>query len=91
MPVDPCYEIVRRVLAEHLDVDASQVHLEQHLETDLGMTALGLVLVALDLEEVECVSLPFDELKRIKTVGQLCELVRGAPLLSSARMVPAFS
>ena len=42
----------------------------------LGLCALGLVLMALDLEDVLDVRLPYDRLGEVRTVGALCSLAR---------------
>jgi acyl carrier protein len=63
--------VVRESLARHLDRDASTIHASQLLEEDLDLTPLELVLVALDVEEVEDVTLPFEQLATARTVGEL--------------------
>jgi acyl carrier protein len=63
--------IVREALAHHLDRDASTIHPSQRLEEDLDLTPLELVLIALDMEELEDVALPFEQLATLRTVGDL--------------------
>lgn len=69
-------ETVREVVAAHLELPPSAIRTEQRLEEDLGITSLGLVLMALDLEDVLDVRLPYDRLGEVKTVGALCTLAR---------------
>jgi acyl carrier protein len=62
---------VRASLARYLGVDPSKIRAAHRLEEDLGVTPLELVLVALDVEEREHVTLPFDQLARVYTVEEL--------------------
>jgi acyl carrier protein len=70
--------LVRAVLAEHLETDVSSIHADHHLADDLGLTPLAVVLVALDLEDVENVVLPFEQLTQVKTVSDLARFVAHA-------------
>jgi acyl carrier protein len=71
-------EIVRDVLAHHLNRDASEVQPEKHLERDLDLSPMELALVALELEEIEEVTLPAHGLGSIQTVADLFALVSRA-------------
>jgi acyl carrier protein len=64
-------EIAREVIAAHLEVEPSSIKPHQHLERDLGITMLGLVLIGLDLEDVEHVSLAFEDFSGVQTVEDL--------------------
>jgi acyl carrier protein len=63
--------IVRESLARHQDRDRSTIHPWQRLEEDLDLTPLELVLLALDVEEIEDVTLPLEQLATVRTVGDL--------------------
>jgi acyl carrier protein len=65
--------IVCAVLAHHLERDAATMSRSLRLLDDLDMTPLELVLVALEIEEIEHVRLPFDELAGAVTVGDLMD------------------
>jgi acyl carrier protein len=67
----PAENIVRAMLAEHLESDVAAIHLDHELAGDLGLTPLAVVLVALDLEDLEDVFLPYEQLVQVKTVGDL--------------------
>ena len=73
---DRSLELVRVALALHLDVDVGRISSETHLERDLGMDPLDLVLVVLRLEEVEEMEFPIAELEGVETVGGLASMVR---------------
>jgi acyl carrier protein len=76
----PAENIVRAMLAEHLESDVTAIHLDHDLADDLGLTPLAVVLVVLDLEDLEDVFLPYDQLVQVKTVADL------AHFLTQARM-----
>jgi hypothetical protein len=63
--------VVRGVLARHLNREVSSIYSWQHLERDLDLTPLELVLVALEVEELESVPIPVEELAATQTVGDL--------------------
>ena len=67
--------VVRSSLAHHLDRAASSIHGWQRLDRDLELQPLTLVLVALDVEEIEDVLLPVEQLSALETVGELVALV----------------
>jgi acyl carrier protein len=63
--------VVRESLARHLDRDESTIRPSQRLDEDLDLTPLELVLVALDVEEIEDVTIPLEQLEAARTVGEL--------------------
>jgi acyl carrier protein len=68
-------DLVRHVIAAHLEIDAADVRPSLQLERDLGITRLGLVLIGLDLEDLERASLPFERLADVRTVADLGRLL----------------
>jgi acyl carrier protein len=73
-------ELVRLILAEHLEVEPNTIQPNLNLETDLGLTPLAVVIVVLDLEDLESMYMPLDRLFSVKTVADL------AAFLASARV-----
>ena len=71
-------ELVRVVLAAHLERPETDITPDKYLEGDFGITSLGLVLIGLDIEDVQGVTLPFEGLALVKTVGQLTNFVAEA-------------
>jgi acyl carrier protein len=69
-------EIVCFALALHLEVDPSEIHESQHLEEDLGLDPLDLVLVVLRLEEIGEGEFPVGDLEAVFTVKDLADVVR---------------
>jgi acyl carrier protein len=66
------------MLAEHLEADVAAIHLDHDLAGDLGLTPLAVVLVVLDLEDLEGVFLPFEQLVQVKTVADLARFLAHA-------------
>jgi acyl carrier protein len=74
----PWHAIVCSALARHLGVPAERIHAAQRLREDWGLRPLGLVNVALALEDAEGVELPLAGLCEARTVGDLAALLAGA-------------
>lgn len=77
-------EIIREVIGAHLEVEASTIKPHQHFARDLGITPMGLVLICLDLEDVEHVSLAFDDLSGVQTVEDLSHRLELAMRVAAA-------
>jgi acyl carrier protein len=69
-------EIVCFALALHLEVDPSEIDEAMHLERDLGLDPLDLVLVVLRLEEIGEGEFPVGDLEDVFTVKDLADVVR---------------
>jgi acyl carrier protein len=70
--------MVLDVLAAHLEVPVSSLSPAQNLQKDLGIPPLGLVLIALDIEDIENVQLPFERLGDVKTIEDLSRFLESA-------------
>lgn len=68
-------EKVRKVLAEQLARDESEITPEARFEEDLDADSLDLVEAVLALEEELGVNIPEEEMEGVKTVGQAVDLV----------------
>lgn len=66
---------VRKVLAEQLAVEESQVTPEARFAEDLNADSLDLVEAVLALEEEWNIEIPEEEMQDVKTVAQAVELV----------------
>jgi acyl carrier protein len=67
---------VRKVLAEQLAVDESQVVPDARFAEDLNADSLDLVEAVLALEEEWSIDIPEEEMEGVKTVGQAVALVQ---------------
>ena len=66
---------VRKVLAEQLAVDESQVTPEAKFAEDLNADSLDLTEAVLALEDEMGIEIPEEEMEKVKTVGQAIDLV----------------
>ena len=66
---------VRKVLAEQLAVDESQVVPDARFAEDLNADSLDLVEAVLALEEEWNIEIPEEEMDGVKTVGAAIQLV----------------
>ena len=66
---------VRKVLAEQLAVDESQVTPEAKFAEDLNADSRDLTEAVLALEDEMGIEIPEDEMEKVKTVGQAIDLV----------------
>jgi len=66
---------VRKVLAEQLAVDETQVTPDARFAEDLNADSLDLVEAVLALEEEWNIEIPEEEMDGVKTVGQAVQLV----------------
>ena len=66
---------VRKVLAEQLAVEESQVTPEARFAEDLNADSLDLTEAVLALEDEMGIEIPEDEMENVKTVGQAIEMV----------------
>ena len=66
---------VRKVLAEQLAVDESQVTPQARFAEDLNADSLDLTEAVLALEDEMGIEIPEEEMEKVKTVGQAIDLV----------------
>jgi len=75
MTRDEVLDIVRRHLAEELEVDADAITEATRLREDLEADSLDLLTLVQELEDAHGVSLPEEEAARIRTVGEAVDAV----------------
>ena len=68
-------EVVLQILMENLDVAREQITDDAKLEDDLGVDSLGLVEITMAVEERLHLTVADEQAERVKTVGDLFELV----------------
>jgi len=68
-------EVVLQILVENLDVAREQLTDDAKLEDDLGVDSLGLVEITMAVEERLHLTVADEQAERVKTVGDLFELV----------------
>jgi acyl carrier protein len=73
--VDDVTGIVRAVLARHASHGLRTVRAWQHLERDLDLTPLELVIICFEIEDAVDVVLPAEGLALVESVGDLVAFV----------------
>ncbi|HEY2732898.1 MAG TPA: acyl carrier protein [Polyangiales bacterium] len=73
---DTSFHSVCSALGSHLGIDPEHFRAAQHLGKDWGLDQLDLKVVALHIEQLEGIELSSAELRCVKTVGQLANLLR---------------
>ena len=76
-------EIVRTVIARHMQVAPTTITRRSHLQRDLELDPLDLVLIALRIENIKGVEFPIAELEEAHTVADLARVVRSLGAESS--------
>lgn len=70
----PTDETVREIVAAHLELPPQAISSEQHLERDLDLMPLDVVLVALKLEDEAQMQISEEQLDQVETVDDLGRL-----------------
>jgi acyl carrier protein len=73
---DSLDEMVRNVVARHLQVASATITAKTQLVRELDLDPLDLVLIALRIEEREGIEFPIARLEGTSTVGDLIGIVR---------------
>jgi acyl carrier protein len=76
MDQDSIEERLKRIIAEQLGVDESQVTRDASFEEDLNADSLDLVELIMSLEEEFGIEISEDDAEKIKTVGDAIDYVR---------------
>jgi acyl carrier protein len=69
-------EMVRAVVARHLEVAPATITRSTHLQRDLELDPLDLVLIALRIEDMMETEFPIARLEGASTVGDLMSIAR---------------
>lgn len=68
-------ETVKEIICEYVEVDESAVTAEASLRYDIGATSFDLMNIAVAIEERFNLKVPDSALPRIKTVGDIANLL----------------
>jgi acyl carrier protein len=78
-------EIVCDLVAKELGVERSQVSVDSNLDEDFNPDSLTKMEIAMKIEERFDVSLPDEQMEKVVTVRDLCEVVAQALALTNRR------
>ena len=68
-------EKVKKVIAEQLGVDSSEITSESHFTNDLGADSLDSVELIMALEEEYGIEIPDEDAEKIQTVGDVIKYI----------------
>ncbi len=69
------FETIRKLLADQLDIDASEITMDSTLLEDLGADSIELVDLVMSVEEEYGIEVPDDAAEGIVTVGDAVRFV----------------
>jgi len=69
------FDKVAAMLAEQLSIPQSKITLNSNIIDDLGADSLDVVELLMQLEDETGKSIPDDEVSKIKTVGELVDVI----------------
>lgn len=69
------FERLKEIICEYVDVDPDDIKEDSSLRYDLGATSFDLMNVASAIEDEFKISVTDNSLKKIKTVGDIAELL----------------
>lgn len=69
------FEKLKEIICEYVEVDPDDIKEDSSLRYDLGATSFDLMNVAAAIEDEFNLSVTNDSLKKIKTVGDIAELL----------------
>jgi acyl carrier protein len=69
------FENVKKIIAEQLGVEESEINLESSLVDDLGADSLDVVELIMALEEEFSLEIPDEDAEKIGTVGQIVDYI----------------
>lgn len=72
---------VLSIIADQLDLDASEINMEASFVNDLGADSLDTVELILALEEAFGVNIPDEEAEKITTVQQAIEKIQSSTMM----------
>jgi acyl carrier protein len=67
--------VIEKIIAEHLDIDISEVTDEKHLIDDLGADSLHTVELIMEFENEFDIEIPDDDAETLVTVGKIKEYI----------------
>lgn len=67
--------MIEKIIAEHLDIDISEVTDEKHLIDDLGADSLHTVELIMEFENEFDIEIPDDDAETLVTIGKIKEYI----------------
>ena len=71
-----CFDSVKKIIAEELNIDESSITLETRLVEDLKADSIDSIQLIMALEEEFNISISDDSVQDIKTVGDIVNIIK---------------
>jgi len=68
-------DVIKKIIAEQLGVDESEITPESHFIDDLGADSLDTVELVMALEEEFGIEIPDEDAEKIQTVGDVAKYI----------------
>ncbi|AEB74729.1 acyl carrier protein [Clostridium botulinum] len=65
------FERVRKVMAEHLEMNEEEIKLESDFQEDLGVDSLDIFEIVMEIEDEFDLEIPNEDIEDVKTVKDL--------------------
>jgi acyl carrier protein len=79
MDRNSAYDLIRKLLVDLFEIDPEKITLEANLYQDLDIDSIDAIDLAVEFKKRTGRQLAPDEFKKIRTVGDVVELVCGLP------------
>ena len=70
------FEKIKKMLADQLDVDESELTMETNNANDLDADSLDVVELLMTIEDEFSIEIPDEEIDNIRTIGELTEYIQ---------------
>ncbi len=79
------FDTVKNLISEQLDVKADDITEASNIQDDLGADSLDVVDLVMALEDEFDIEIPEDQVKNIKTVGDIVKLIKDTMALRTPK------
>jgi acyl carrier protein len=79
------FDTVKNLISEQLDVKADDITEASNIQDDLGADSLDVVDLVMALEDEFDIEIPEDQVKNIKTVGDIVKLIEDTMALRTPK------
>lgn len=70
------FEKIKKILADQLDAEESQMTMKTKIEEDLSADSLDVVELLMSIEDEFNVEIPDEEIENLKTIGDVVEYIQ---------------
>lgn len=70
------FEKIKEILAQQLDIDASELTMDTRIADDLGADSLDVVEMLMTVEDEFEIEIPDEAIENLKTIGDVTEYIQ---------------